>query len=214
MNVTILGSGKMARAIALRLVAGGNAVTLMGRAPDKTAELVKELGSAAKNGASVRAGTLGGPITDGLVVLALPYAAARELVASNGKQLGGKILIDITNPLNQTYDDLSTPPGSSAAEELAKAAPRDTKVVKAFNTVFAALLAQGSVAGQPLDVLIAGDDAQAKDTVAKLISAGGQHPIDAGPLKRARQLENLALLSITLQSKVEKPWMNTFKIVA
>ena len=85
---------------------------------------------------------------------------------------------------------------------------------KAFNTTFAGLLAQGNVAGQPLDVFIAGDDEQAKATVAKLIEGGGQRTLDAGPLKRARQLEGLALLSITLQSKLDKPWMSAVKIVS
>jgi predicted dinucleotide-binding enzyme len=122
--------------------------------------------------------------------------------------------VDITNPMNQTFDNLATPPDSSAAEELAKVAPKSTKVLKAFNTTFAGLLAQGRVAGEPLDVFIAGDDEQAKATVAKLIEEGGQHIIDVGPLKRARQLEGLGLLSIVLQSKLDKPWMSVVKIVS
>ena len=122
--------------------------------------------------------------------------------------------MDITNPLNQAFDDLATPPGSSAAEELAKVALKDVKVIKAFNTTFAGLLAQGHVADQPLDVFIAGDDAQAKATVAKLIEEGGQRALDVGPVRRARQLEGLGLLSITLQSKVDKPWMSAVKILA
>ncbi len=131
-----------------------------------------------------------------------------------GDQLSGKVLVDTSNPLNQTYDDLATPAGSSAAEELAKAGPKGVKVLKAFNTTFAGLISQGHVGGQPLDVFIAGDDAEAKATLAKLIEEGGQHAIDAGPLKRARQLEGLGLLSITLQSKHDKPWMNSVKLMA
>jgi 8-hydroxy-5-deazaflavin:NADPH oxidoreductase len=86
-------------------------------------------------------------------------------------------------------------------------------VVKAFNTTFAGLLAQGKVGGQPLDVFIAGDDEQAKATVAGLIEQGGLRAFDAGPLRRARQLEGLGLLNITLQSKMEKPWMTGVKII-
>ncbi len=212
MDVTILGSGNMARAIAALLLAGGNNITLLGRAPDKAAALAQELASAAN--ATVKSAALGSRITDPVLVNALRYPAAFDVIASYGQQIDGKILVDITNPLNQTFDDLATPPGTSAAEELARVAPAGAKVVKAFNTTFAGLLAQGNVAGQPLDVFIAGDDEQAKVTVAKLIEGSGQRVLDVGPLKRARQLEGLALLSIVLQSKLEKPWMSAVKIVS
>ena len=213
MNVTILGSGNMARAIATRMLTGGHGVTLMGRTPDKPAALAQELTSVAKKGAAVKSAALGSPIADSVVINSIGYPAVLDAVRSYGAQLNGKILVDITNPLNQTFDDLATPPGSSAAEEIARAAT-GAKVVKAFNTTFAGLLAQGNVAGQPLDVLIAGDDEQAKATVARLIEDGGQRALDVGPLKRARQLEGLALLSIVLQSKLEKPWMSGIKIVS
>lgn len=214
MNVTILGSGNMARAIAARLLAGGNNVTLLSRTPEKAASHVQELAPLGKKGATVKVAAHGNPIPDPVVINTVGYPTARDVVASYGKQLDGKILVDITNPLNQTFDDLSTPPGTSAAEELAKVAPKGAKVIKAFNTTFAGLLAQGHVADQPLDVFIAGDDEQAKATIAKLIEDGGQRAIDAGPLKRARQLEGLALLSIVLQSKLAKPWMSAVKIVS
>ncbi len=156
----------------------------------------------------------GSPISDPVVINSVWYPAALDVITSYGAQLAGKIVVDITNPLNQTFDDLSTPPGTSAAEELARVAPKAAKVVKAFNTTFAGLLAQGNVAGQPLDVLIAGDDEQAKAVVAKFIGDGGQRALDVGPLKRARQLEGLALLSIVPQAKLEKPWMSAVKLVS
>jgi predicted dinucleotide-binding enzyme len=87
--------------------------------------------------------------------------------------LAGKVVVDISNPLNQTFDDLATPPGTSAAEEVAATVPTGTRVVKAFNTTFSGTLVEGQVAGQPLDVLIAGDDEEAKETVAQLVSDGG-----------------------------------------
>lgn len=214
MNVTIFGSGNMARAIATRLLAGGNSITLLDRAPDKAAALAQELTSAAPKGAAVKSAALGSPLSDSVVVNAIGYPAALDVIASYGQQLDGKILVDITNPMNQTFDDLSTPPGTSAAEELAKVAPKGSKVLKAFNTTFAGLLAQGHVADQPLDVFIAGDDAQAKATLARLVEAGGQRALDVGPLKRARQLEGMALISITLQAKLDKPWMSAVKIVS
>ncbi len=151
MNVTILGSGNMARAIAARLLAGGNNVTLLSRAPDKAAAHVQALASQAKKGATVKVAAEGSPIPAPIVVNTIWYPVGLEVITSYGAQLDGKILVDVTNPLNQTYDDLSTPPGSSAAEEMAKVAPPGAKVIKAFNTTFAGLLAQGNVAGQPLD---------------------------------------------------------------
>jgi len=211
MKVTILGSGNMARAIATRLVAGGNSVTLLDRDPEKASKLAKELGGQAKKGAKVQAAALGSPIGDTVVVSALYYQVALEVVGSYKDQLAGKILVDICNPLNQTFDDLATPPGISAAEELAKLAP-GARVVKGFNTTFAGLLAQGHVGGEPLDVFIAGDDEQAKATVTGLIAEGGQRVFDAGPLRRARQLEGLGLLSISLQSKMAKPWMTGVRL--
>ncbi len=211
MNVTILGAGNMARAIATRLVEGGNTVTLLDRDPNKATNLAKELGNPAKKGAKVQAAALGSPIGDPVVVSALYYQVARDVVGSYKDQLAGKVLVDISNPLNQSFDDLATPPGSSAAEELAKIAPR-ARVVKAFNTTFAGLLAQGHVGGAPLDVFIAGDDEHAKATVSGLIREGGQRVFDVGPLRRARQLEGLGLLSISLQSKMDKPWMTGVRL--
>jgi len=203
----------MARAIATCLLAGGNDVTLLSRDPDKGADVVKSLSSHAKKGATVKVGKLGSPIQDPIVINTIWFNSAVDIITSYSKQLDGKILVDVTNPLNQSFDDLTTPPGSSAAEELAKIVPKDTKVLKAFNTTFAGLVSQGHIAGQPLDVFIAGDDAEAKAALGKLIEEGGQHAIDVGPLRFARQLESLGLLLIVLQSKVKKPWMSTFKIL-
>ncbi len=211
MNVTILGAGNMARAIAARMLAGGNSVTLLDRDPAKAAALAQELGKQSQRGATIKTAALGSPITDPVVICALYYQVAREVVNSYKDQLAGKILVDISNPLNQAFDDLATPPGTSAAEELAKIAP-GARVVKAFNTTFAGLLAQGHVGGEPLDVFIAGDDAGAKETVTRLIEEGGQRVFDVGPLKRARQLEGLGLLSISLQGKMSKPWMTSVKL--
>jgi predicted dinucleotide-binding enzyme len=212
MKLTIFGSGNMARAIATRMLAGGNSVTILDRDAGKARTLAQELGAQAKQGATAQAAGLGSPLADPVVISALYYPVAREVIGTYKGQLTGKILVDISNPINETYDDLVTPPGSSAAEELAKIAA-GARVVKAFNTTFAGLLAQGHVGGEPLDVFIAGDDAEAKATVARLIQEGGQRVFDAGPLRRARQLEGLGLLSITLQSSVAKPWMSGVKIV-
>jgi predicted dinucleotide-binding enzyme len=147
-----------------------------------------------------------------VVVLAVWYGVNIELAKRFGSKLSGKVVVDIANPLNSTYDGLSISPDTSSAEELAKAVP-GVKVVKAFNTTFAGTLAAGKVNGQPLDVFLAGDDDAAKAKVAQLVTDGGLVAIDAGPLLRSRQLEALALLGITLQMKHNLGFATAWKLV-
>jgi 8-hydroxy-5-deazaflavin:NADPH oxidoreductase len=213
MNVTILGAGNMARGIGTRLVAGGNSLTLMSRDPEDAATLTAELQAGARSGATVQAAPIGLPLRDDVVILAVPYTAEAEIIQQYHAQLPGKILVNISNPLNATYDGLATPPGSSDAEEIAKMVPQGTRVVKAFNTTFAPTLVAGMVAGQPLDVFIAGDDAAAKATISQLVEAGGLRAIDVGPLSRARQLEGIGLLGITLQGPLGTHFMSAWKLL-
>ena len=109
---------------------------------------------------------------------------------------------------------LAVASGTSGAEEIAKATPAGAKVVKAFNTTFAGTLVAGQVAGHSLDVLIAGDDADAKAATSELVSSGGLRAIDAGPLQRARQLEALGLLHMALQFTLNTGFGSAVKINA
>ncbi len=213
MNITIIGAGNMARGIGTRLVAGGNAVTLLSRDPEDGAALAAELQEVAHNSTSIQAAPFGSPLRDDVVILAVPYTAEAEIIRQYHVQLPGKILVNITNPLNATYDGLATPPGSSDAEEIARMLPPGTRVVKAFNTTFARTLVVGTVAGQPLDVFIAGDDAAAKATISQLVEAGGLRAIDVGPLSRARQLEGMGFLGITLQGPLGTQFMSAWKLL-
>lgn len=86
-------------------------------------------------------------------------------------------------------------------------------MVKAFNTTFAGTLVDGEVAGQPLDVFIAGDDADAKETVAEL-ARGGLNPIDVGPLRRARELERLGFLHMALQDGLGTGYGSAVKVIS
>lgn len=209
MNVTIVGTGNMGRGIATRLLAGGHGVTLLDRDGAKAEALAGELGG------SAGAGAVGDRIPDEVVVLAVPYEAAAPLVRQYGEALSGKVVVDITNPVDwETFDDLVTPPDSSAAEEIEKEAPEGARVVKAFNTTFAGTLVEGRVAGQPLDVYVAGDDAGAKETVAQLARDGGLVAIDVGPLRRARQLEGLGFLGMTLQQPLGLSFSSAWKLIS
>lgn len=210
MNVTIIGAGNMGRGIAGRIAAGGHAVTIIDAAPGKADRLATELRAAPLRGA-IRSSAVDRPVADPVVVLALPYAAARDYAAANRAALAGRIVIDITNPLNATYDGLATRPGVSAAEEFAALLP-ESRVVKAYNLNFAGPLS--GVRGDAADVFVAGDDAAAKAIVLGLVRDGGQNAIDAGPLARAQQLEGLALLGITLQGPLNLGFQSQWKLVA
>jgi predicted dinucleotide-binding enzyme len=163
--------------------------------------------------ASVRAASAGSPIDGEVVVLAVPYSAAASVVQQYGDGLAGKIVVDITNPVDFSTMSPAVAPGTSGAEEIASAAPAGAKVVKAFNTTFAGTLVAGQVAEQPLDVFIAGDDANAKATLSRLVEAGGLRAIDAGPLQRARQLEALGLLHMALQFTLNTGFQTTVKLL-
>jgi len=211
MNVTIIGSGNMARGIGSRLVAGGNSVRILDRDKEKADALAGEL--RAQDGAEATTGSLGDQIEDDVVVLAVPYGAVESIVGQYGSELSGKVVVDITNPVDwESFDRLVTPPDSSAAEEIDRLVP-EAAVVKAFNTTFAGTLVGGEVGGQPLDVFVASDDSDAKQKVAGLIEAGGLRPVDAGPLRRARQLEGLGFLHMRLQQPLGTGFGSAVKVV-
>ena len=208
MNVTIIGAGNMGRGIATRAIAGGHKVTFVDANPETAQKAAADL--------KAEVGTLDTPLGD-VVVLAVWYGTNIEIAKQLGDKLAGKVVVDIANPLNSTYDGLATAPDSSSAEDLAKAiagGASGAKVVKAFNTTYAGTLLSGSVAGQPLDVFIAGDDADAKAKIAQIVTDGGMRAVDAGPLHRARQIEGMQLLHIVLQGTLGTNWGSALKIVA
>jgi 8-hydroxy-5-deazaflavin:NADPH oxidoreductase len=212
MNVTIIGAGNMGRGIGTRAVAGGHSVTFVDANPEvaeKTAADVK----ASRNGAKVSTASLGDVQLGDVVVLAVWYGTNIEIAKQLGMKLAGKVVVDIANPLNSTYDGLATAPDSSSAEDLARAIASGAKVVKAFNTTYAGTLLAGQVAGQPLDVFIAGDDAEAKAKVAQLVTDGGMRPVDTGNLSRARQIEGMQLLHIVTQGTLGTNWGSAVKII-
>jgi len=214
MNVTIIGPGKMGRAIGTRAAAGGHSVTFVAKTPESAEKAVEEVKASAKNGTRVSTASLANAELGDVVILALWYGTNLEVTKQLGAKLAGKVVVDIANPLNSTYDGLATAPDSSSAEDVAQAAAPGTKVVKAFNTTYAGTLLASQVAGQPLDVFIAGDDAEAKAKVAQLVKDGGMRPVDTGPLSRARQIEGMQLLHITVQNTLGTNWGSAIKILS
>ena len=201
-TVTILGAGNIGSAVAAIAVDAGAQVQVLARDAAKAAVQP-----------AVTAGTFGDAITGDIVVLALPYPALADVVSTYADQLVGKTVVDATNPLDfSTFDSLVVPVGSSAAAELAAQLP-GAHVVKAFNTTFAATLATKTVGDLPTTVLVAGDDADAKNGLIALVEAGGLRAIDAGSLKRAHELEALGFLQLTLAAGEKTSWTTGFALL-
>jgi NADPH-dependent F420 reductase len=206
MKVTIVGAGNMGRGIGTRVVQGGHELEIVDRDHGQAEELARELGGSAT--VLEQDASFGGDV----VVLAVYYPIIKDAAQEYADQLRGKVVVDITNPVDtQTWDRLATPAGTSSAEEVQALLP-DSSVVKAFNTTFAPTLVAGEVAGQQLDVLIAGDDDEAKKRVAELVADGGLRPLDVGPLMRAQQLEQLGLLHISIQQPHDLGFASAIKV--
>jgi 8-hydroxy-5-deazaflavin:NADPH oxidoreductase len=191
-TISIIGSGSMAAAIGRLAANAGYTVEVTSRDPAKARTLVEQVGTGAT------AGTFGAAPAGDIVILAVPYSAVLDVVNQYGEELAGKLLVDITNPVAPDYTSFVTPADSFGALEIAKVAPADAQVVKAFNTLFANVLAAGVTEGHPLDVFIAGDDVEAKARVSAFIESLGLRPMDTGPLLMARTLEYVCLLSLAL----------------
>lgn len=147
-----------------------------------------------------------------IIILAVPYAVQQQIAQKIKEVANQKIVISIANPLNETYDGLVTAPNTSAAEELEKLLP-NSKVIKAFNTVFAPDFTQPIIAGSQADAFIAGGDQDALQTVNELVITAGFNPIIAGGLHVSRTLENMSLLLIQLNMKNNYNWLAGWKIL-
>jgi 8-hydroxy-5-deazaflavin:NADPH oxidoreductase len=210
MQVTIIGTGNMARGIGSRVLAGGHDLTVVGKDFERAEAVAADIA-----GAGTVKTAVSGDLIEGrhVVVLAVYYPDALGAAEQYADQLAGKVVVDITNPVNESFDGLVVPPDGSATEELAALAG-GARWVKAFNTTFAIPLKSGTVAGHKLDVLLAGDDADAKGKVAALARDGGLNPIDVGPLKRARELEAAGLLHMGVQNELGTGFASALTILA
>jgi predicted dinucleotide-binding enzyme len=188
MQITILGHGNMGSAIGKNLEVAGNDVTYYTSKDE--------------------ADTFGD-----IIILAVPYAALDSLVEKYGQQLAGKVVVDITNPVDfQTWDGLEVPSDSSAAQQLQKKLP-DSHVLKAFNTNFAATLQNAVIGTDKTTVLVAGDSQEAKQILQSALSDSPLQVIDAGSLKRARELEATGFLEMTLAARKQISWNGGFAVI-
>jgi 8-hydroxy-5-deazaflavin:NADPH oxidoreductase len=201
-TISIIGTGGMAAAIGGRTAKAGYTVEIVNRDPAKARALANKLGAGATTG------TYGAALASDIVILAVPYGSAAAVVTDFGEALDGKVIIDITNPVAPDMSGLVTPHGSSGAQEIAKGAPADAHVVKAFNTIFGHVLAKG----ERLDAFLAADDAEAKARASTFIESLGLRPLDVGGLQMAQTLEALGLMMIGLAKNGAGTWDIAMKV--
>jgi 8-hydroxy-5-deazaflavin:NADPH oxidoreductase len=186
-HLSIIGAGKMGQAIAGIATKAGHTVELLGK---------------------------NDPATGDIVVLAVPHPAITGLLEQRSDSLAGKVVVDISNPVDfATMDSLRVPADSSATAEIAAALP-NSRVIKAFNTTFAPTLAAGTVGPLTTTVLIAGDDTNAKALLADIITSGGLRAIDVGSLRRARELEAIGFVQLILAGREIVPYTAGFGLVS
>ncbi|MFL5770154.1 MAG: NADPH-dependent F420 reductase [Chloroflexota bacterium] len=201
MKVAIIGTGNVGRALTGSFTRAGHDVTLAAAHPEHAEEAARELGAtAAESSADAVANA-------DLVVLAVPATALNSVANEIGDDLAGKVVIDVSN--RPTPDPAGA--GTSIAEELQDRLP-DSRVVKAFNTLFASRQADPVVAGVPADGFVAADDPKAKTTVLDTLEGLGFRPVDAGPLAAARTLEGMAWLNIS-RNMARGSWQDAYVIV-
>ena len=213
-TIAIIGAtGSMGSALTKSLAKGNYRLLLKANNQDKLNTLISEIVSttASADVESVVCTTEASWEAD-IIIMAVPFSAEKETAAKIKKVANQKIVISIANPLNETYDGLVTAPGTSAAEELQKILP-NSKVIKAFNTSFAANFSTPVIDGKQTDALIAGDDEEALQTVSELVTTAGFNPIIAGNLSVSHTLENMQLLLIQLGLKYNYNWHAGWKIL-
>ncbi len=196
MKIAIFGAGNVGSALGKGWAAKGHAIYYGVPEPqgEKMRAVLKETGGNARAG-SVREAADASEV----IVLAVPYPAVREAVAAAG-EFDNKVVIDCTNPLKPDLSGLVLGQDTSAGEQV-REWTRGARVVKAFNTTGSGNMENTNYGGSGITMLLAGDDAGAKSTVAKLAEDLGFEPLDAGPLANARLLEPFAMLWIYLAVK-------------
>lgn len=207
MDIAIIGAGNVGGALARAFVRSGHAVTITARSSDRASQVARATGAKLAATNAEAAGSAD------VIVLATPFSSAADVAAEIKDAARGRVIVDATNRMSfgPTGPDMDT--SISNAEELAALLP-DSHVVKAFNTLFASNQADPVLDDVQLDGYVAGDDGASKARVLALVASIGLEPVDVGPLTRARQLESLAFLNISLNATNNGSWRSGWKLVA
>jgi 8-hydroxy-5-deazaflavin:NADPH oxidoreductase len=183
-KLTIIGNGAVGGALVRLFSSAGHQVVVGSRSPSDV------IGTTSIPDAVSRGD---------VVILAVPFAAINDLLPALAESLTGKIVVDLTNPLNPDWSPLLLGQEHSAGEEISRLLPQ-SRVVKAFNTVFADVMSKERLArgAYQATTFIAGDNKAAVDTVADLARSAGFAPVTVGALSAARYLESMAHLNISI----------------
>ncbi|WP_351229004.1 NADPH-dependent F420 reductase [Streptomyces sp. NPDC002133] len=204
-RIAIIGAGNVGSALSMAAVAAGHTVCLS--ATDRR----KAVASAAETGARAAEYNLDAVVDADIVVPAVPGSVVTAVADELASAVRGKIVVDATNPLNGTLTDLDIEE-TAAAQTVQRHLP-EVPVVKAFNTILAGRLNSPTERGVRLDAFCAGDDAEAKKTVSEFLTSLGFRPIDAGGLRMARSLEEMAFLNISLNAGQGWPWQSGWALL-
>ncbi|HCZ37422.1 MAG TPA: NADP oxidoreductase [Cytophagales bacterium] len=214
-TIAIVGAtGNMGSAIAKSLSKKGNyRLLLMSNEQDKLVDLKTQIEKSSKSTEvfAISCAREASWEAD-IIIVATPYEAEKEVAEKIREVATGKIVISISNPLNSAYSELVTSDDTSAAEELQKLLP-NSKVVKTFNTTFAADFLSPIIDGKTADAFIAGNNGDAVETVSEIVKTAGFNPIVAGDLSVSRTLERMQLLLIQLTMKNNYNWLAGWKIL-
>jgi NADPH-dependent F420 reductase len=205
MNIAIIGSGNVGRALATSFTRAGHVVQVTAQHPEKAEAVATDTGAQ-----PVKSNREAAAAAD-VVVLAVPFASTEAVAAEIRDVVAGKPVIDVSNRMAFGANGPTIDNGPSNAERLAAWLP-EAPVVKAFNTLFSTNQADPNVDGIQLDGFVAADDPIAKATVLELVESIGLRPIDAGPLHRAQQLEQLAFLNIALNATNGWSWESGWRL--
>jgi NADPH-dependent F420 reductase len=213
-TIAVIGAaGNMGSGIAANLAKAGYRVLIAGNDQSKLSSLLTKIKTNTPNAdVEIIDCSKEASWEADIIIPAVSYQAQAAVVSKIKDVVTGKIVISLANPLNDTYDDLLTDSTTSAAEELAKLLP-NSKVVKAFNTVFAADFNTPKLGGNTFDVFVAGDDEEAVSDVSEIVKDAGFNPLAAGKLAVSRTLENMMLMLIGLSMKNNYNWLAGWKVL-
>ena len=206
MDISIIGAGNVGKALSTAFVRAGHTVTIASRDPEDAGAVAAATGATAAT-SNVAAATAGD-----IVILAIPATGFADVAAEIAPAVAGKPVVDVTNRIGFGANGPEIDTTSSNAEALAELLP-EANVVKAFNTLFGSNMADPITGGVQLDGFVAGDDDVAKASVLELVGSVGLHAVDVGPLVRARQLEGLSFLNMTLNIVNGGSWQSGWKLV-